>query len=393
MTYGLTDTGYTPRRESEWLALVREDWEDRLDALGLPHDIDWTRKSLEAALTAIVAARLAELDAVPQAIYNARDINNATGINLDTLVILTGVRRLPATYSTVSCTMTGTTGVTVTAGKIAEGGGIDGKARWLLQEDVTFVAGTATGSFRAETIGQITAGAGTITTIVTPVTGWTAVTNGAAASAGRNRETNTEFRQRRLLRLARAGSTSTPAILANVLACDGVTAAIVLENDRRSNQTIEGKVLPGGCVNAIVYPNTLTTAQQQTVMEEIYERTAGGVRIYGTDVTGTVTAADGFAKVTAFDWGSDLNVAVVCTVTLEDGYVIGDVQAPLQDLIIDYFAAINVGQEIYRLDIDALAATVDGIGNCTTTLNGGVSVTPNIYELPVLNPSPPTVTT
>jgi len=172
-----------------------------------------------------------------------------------------------------------------------------------------------------------------------------------------------------------------------------VAAAIVLDNDRRTNQVIEGKTLPGAVVNAIVSPNTLTTAQQQAVMEKIYERTAGGARIYGTDVTGTVTDSAGYAQVSAFDWATDLNVAVICTVTLEPGYILADVQAPLQQLVIDYFTAINVGQTIYRLDIDALAAGVDGIANCTTTLNGGATVTPNIYELPVLNPSPPTVTT
>lgn len=394
MPYGLTATGYTPRRASEWLILIRQDFENRLDALGLQHDIDWTRKSFEALITADMADRLGELDEVPQGVYDAMDINNATGINLDTLCMLVAVPRLQASYSTATVTITGTAGTIIQAGNLVEGGGVADNARWLTQADATIGGGgTVDVTVRCQTIGEIAAGVGDIDAIVTPATGWTSVTNAAVASPGRNRETDTELRARRLLRLARAGSTNVSAIRANILEIEGVLAAVVIENDRKTNRVIEGKTLPGSCINAIINPNTLTTAQQNEVLEALYERAAGGARIYGTDVTGTVTGEDGFAKVSAFDWSTDLNTAVVCTVTLEPGYVIGDVQTPLQQLIIDYFAAVDVGQRIYNLDINALAATVDGIATCVTTLNGGASLIPEIYEFPVLNPTPPTVTT
>lgn len=393
MSFGLTSTGYTPRRAAEWLTIIRDDFEARLDALGLPSDVDWTRRSLEAIVTANLAERLGDADEVLQGTYDGMDIDNATDRILDSLVLMVGVPRLPATYSSSPILVTGTAGTVYAAGNIVEGGGTDDRARWIVQADVTVGGGgTVTAAVQAEDLGAIEASPGQIDKIVTPVSGITAITNLTAATAGRDLETDAELRARRLLSLARNGAGSTAAILAALLEIDGVTSAVVLENDRPTNQVVSGKTLVPNCVNAILFPNPLTTAAQQSVIEAIYSKLTAGIRAYGTDVSGTATAADGFQKTIEFDYGTEVSKAVAVTVVLDSGFVIGDVDAPLQELITDYFATLTVGQAVADLDINALAATVPGIFQATSLIGGASSFTPEIHELVTLSGTP-TVTT
>ena len=61
----------------------------------------------ETAWSQIVADRLGSLSEALQAIYDARDPNNATGVQLSSLALAVGVERHDATPSRVVCTLTG----------------------------------------------------------------------------------------------------------------------------------------------------------------------------------------------------------------------------------------------------------------------------------------------
>ena len=97
---GLSDQGYTAKRTSEYLTDIRDRYEA---ATGLVPD--WDRDTVIGNLTAIMAALLNDLDELTRAVYDARDPNNATGVQLTNLALAVGISRQEATRSTATVTL------------------------------------------------------------------------------------------------------------------------------------------------------------------------------------------------------------------------------------------------------------------------------------------------
>ena len=386
MSAGLTAAGLTVYREADYLTLVRDRFDAILTDLGYTELPDYERDTFEGQITAIMAYMLGQQAEGTQAVYDARSLGNAVGIQLDNLALIVGVTRNEATYGTVSLTLAGTAGTVISEGKIVEGGGEDGRARWVLTEDVTIGGGgTGTGTARAEEKGQIIATAGQVDAIVTPVAGWTSVTNAVAASPGQERETDGELRARRQRSLQAAGSSSTAAILAAVLALDFVSGAVVVDNKTDASVTSDGITVAAYGVAVVVAPSTMTTAQKQEVAEAIYTRLAAGTPSSGT-TTATVAKRDGRSETVRFTLAADSAVNVAFVLVYEPGYVVGDIEDALEEAVGDYFLTLAVGDTVYPSPMIALAMAIDGIANVTSILlNGGASpVTHTAVQLPVL---------
>lgn len=369
----LTDAGLTAPRGADFLATIRGRYEE---ITGLT--IDWSADVVLGTLTTICAELLGELGEALQAVYDATDPNNATGVQLDALCQIVGITRESATYGTVTLTLTGTTGTVITEGSVVQGGGGDGKARWSTTEDVTLSGGTGSVVAQAVEFGVVTANPSTVTTIVTPISGWTAVTNAAAATPGTERESDAALRIRRAANLQTAASRSIAALRANLLEVDGVQAAVVVENTTAATATVEGISLTAHSIGIVLYPNTLTTAQKQAVAQAIYDHMPGGIATNGNDVTATVTGRDGFSKTITWEWATTTTVNVATTVALATGYVLADVDTAIEELIEDYFTGLGVGDAARILAILALVSGVDGVVGATVTLNAGaVDIDPN----------------
>lgn len=370
-TWGLTAAGYTAPREADFLTLIR----DRYEAdTGLT--FDWSRDSFLAWITENMAKQLDLLAEAGQAVYDARAPSNATGVQLDHLCLIVGVTRAEPTKSTCNVELTGTAGTIIVTGKQVEGGGTDGRARWVLTEDVTIpVGGSIDTIVEAVVAGPTAAEVGAIDQIVTPVSGWATVAGPAVVAAdltvGRSRETDAELRSRRQQALARGGSSSVASIRAALLDLDYIEAAMVLENDTGASVTTSGVTLTAKSIGVILYPSTLTTPQKQEAAETIYAYLSAGIATNGTDVVATVTGDDGATKTIRWGWATGSTVNVANVVTLRNGYVLADVAEPLQTLIADYFLTLVPGDSVSMLAIYALAASVPGIKSTTLTLNGG----------------------
>jgi hypothetical protein len=128
--------------------------------------------------------------------------------------------------------------------------------------------------------------AGEIDQIVTPVSGWTGVTNVADASAGRDAETDDQLRVRRAQSIQLSAGVSIGSIRSKVLALEYVESAAVIDNPDNHIAIVEGVSLPGNSFLVILSPDTLTTEQQAEVMRLLYDNTPIGVRTAGTDVVG-----------------------------------------------------------------------------------------------------------
>ena len=384
--WGLTEAGYVAPRGADFLTRIRDGYIERVrENTGLTITVDWDHDVFLGPISDIMADLLGELGEASQALFDSWDVGNATGLQLDNLCLIVNVRRREATYSTCTVTITGTAGTIITEGRIVEGGGSDDRARWTVTEDVTIGGGgTVDVIVQASDPGVIEADVAEIVTIVTPVSGWTSVTNAAAATPGEARESDAALRKRRQQSLQTAGSRSLNALRANVLAADGVTAAVVVENDTSTTATIEGISCLPHSVAVVVYPSTLTDDQKTEVVQAIYDHLPAGIATNGAQ-TATVTGADGFAKTVRYDFAAFNTVNSAVTVTLMAGFVLDDVEEPIQELISDYFLALDVGEAASILQILALIATVDGVRTASVLLNGGaVDVDPSATSLNVL---------
>jgi uncharacterized phage protein gp47/JayE len=85
--------------------------------------------------------------------------------------------------------------------------------------------------FLSQAYGPIPAPVGSLTDILTPVAGWTSLTNFKAGVTGREQETDVELRLRRLNSLRISGTATVEAIRARLLQeVSGVTSVLVFEN-------------------------------------------------------------------------------------------------------------------------------------------------------------------
>lgn len=380
---GLTDAGYEALRASDFLTLIR----DRFEALtGLTPD--WDRDTFLGQVTAIMAEMLGDLSEAGQAVYDAFDVGNATGIQLDNLALIVGVPRKQAGYSQATVTFSGTVGVVIPAGSLVEGGGDADDQRWETTDRVTIGAGgTVDVVVRATETGEIVASAGEIDKKITIISGLDSVTNAAAADPGAARETDEELRARRQASLQIAGAGSISAIRANVLALEYVQAAVVVDNDRGTVETVQGIVMQPHSIAVIVHPDSLTDAQKEEVASVIYDRLAIGIYTVGSDVVATLIGGDSGQKVIRYDFADEVSVDVDIAVTLAAGYDVADVEDDIDALVADYFLALSVGGSIYDLGIECLAASVAGVlrAEATFDISGGpsgvTSYTPAISEL------------
>ena len=108
------------------------------------------------------------------------------------------------------------------------------------QPGLTITAQSSPILFRCLDVGPIACPANSLTEILTPIGGWTSVTNPTAGVTGRFIETDAELRIRRANSIRLAGNATVEAIRAHLLQnVTGVTSALVFENQTMIQEEID----------------------------------------------------------------------------------------------------------------------------------------------------------
>lgn len=169
------------------------------------------------------------------------DPRTAEGRFQNALAEIYFIKRKPAINSYAMCTINGRAGTQISAGALIESE-IDG-TQWSLDQNVTIPANeTITAKFTCLTDGAISASSGTLTKIVTTVTGWDTVTN-ATAIVGSLEESQSAFEQRRKDSVSLNARSTVNAVYANVAQCDGVIAVYAVDNKKNISETIDNYTL------------------------------------------------------------------------------------------------------------------------------------------------------
>lgn len=337
----LTAAGLTTQTEAEIFA-------ELLEAMKSSFGVNLTQAAAKVLgnFCAVMAEREALCHEAILASHQALDPDAAEDAAQDSLCAITGTVREPASKSTVTLTCTGTNGtalsagrqvsvgdteevfvttalatlatltswasstaytvgqrrtnggnsyVCITAGTSASSGGptteaddiTDGSVHWRYMG-----GGAAAADVEAESAvtGAVQAVSGSITTIETPVAGWTGVINLLDATPGTARESNAALRIRRELELFTQADAVLGAIYAAVLRVDGVTAATVFQNT--SPATADG--MPPHSVEAVV-----TGGDDQDIVDALFASVGAGIKAYG-NTSGVAVDPNGDSQAVGF---------------------------------------------------------------------------------------------
>ena len=281
MAYGVLDTGFSKKP----LEIVKSTIEGKQLAQISP-DLDLTTDSPVGQLNGIISAELAELWDLGEAIYASQDPDQAQGEGLDAVAAITGTVRDAATRSRASCTVNLNAGTTITANvhKAAPLG--NPSALFHCMTTTTNSGGVAanfTVAFEADATGPIVANAGTLTVIMTPVSGWNSITNPLDAARGTDVELDSPLRLKREDELQAEGSAPVDAIRADLLRVPGVISCSVLEN---VTDVPDGNGLPPHSVEALIFDGVSPTVSNDLIAQTLWGNgqgsgRAGGIRTNG----------------------------------------------------------------------------------------------------------------
>lgn len=345
-------------------------------ALGLtPAQTQRMRLGVQSTLGQIVRIE-AEREVMAQeallAVYNALSIE-AEGPQLDRVVRLLGMTRIPADVSRVTGLATATPGTTIPVGA---------RLRYDVLEttwEVTIGGLVPGGGTLSITIEREDAGADSVPldpdtgfddwTILDSVIGWSDVGSFESVTqpvVGREIETDAALRVRATTEAFKRGQGPIKAIESALLEVEGVTYARVYEN-RTLITNSDG--IPGKAINAIV-----VGGDSDEIGAAIFGSRSAGAEVYGTDETVDVTDEWGFVHTMAFDRVDSVNVHVRCTLTTstaEDEAPI-DVDDTVEDLILAQAAvSFSIGDDVrpYVLSGAIFAAGLPGIDNVLIELS------------------------
>lgn len=224
------------------LSDLREELEEAFREI-YGEDINIEPNTPDGQIINIFAQEGVDLRELLEQINSGFDPDQAEGRTLDQRVAINGIERRGGTYTQ--------TPVDVTADRSVSLTGLDDEAETLepdvsglftvrddagnqffLLESTTINDETLSLTFRAEDIGEVTVSPNTITTVVTTTPGITEVNNPEGASVlGEDEETDAALRRRRRRSVAITSTGYVQSIEAALGNVDGVTTAIVREND------------------------------------------------------------------------------------------------------------------------------------------------------------------
>jgi uncharacterized phage protein gp47/JayE len=267
MAFGITPAGFTPMRLQD----IKLALETELQSVF--GDINLEPTSVFGQFVGVMSKICADWWAGLENVYLSEYPTTAAGVALDNVATLTGITRLAATYTEVTCQTSGTNGVIIPAG--SQVANTDGDI-FNLRDDTTI---PADGIFVANESGPVPAIAGTVDSIITPVSGWDTINNMSDGTLGRSQETDSELRVRRVLSLAITGAGTVEAIRSRIINdVPNVTNCAVFENTA-DIPDLSGR--PPHSIEVVV-----VSGDPQDIGDMLWQIKPAGIQLYNNPVGG-----------------------------------------------------------------------------------------------------------
>jgi len=318
-------------------------------------DVYLENDSQDGQFLGIIATAVNDLNAAIVAAYNSFSPATAQGNGLSSVVKINGISRATPSNSQVNVKLVGQAGTTVNDGAVTDVNGF----RWLLPAVVTIPpAGEITVTATCTTAGAIPAAAGTVNQIATPTLGWQTVTNDDPASMGAPVESDAALRRRQETSVALPSKTVLSGILGAVQSLDGVTSAVIYEND---TDTTDALGLPEHSIAVVAQGG-----DSAEIAQAIMRKKTPGTGTYGTT---SVDVIDDVGLTHAIKYSVPEDVRTVVKVQLKplSGYTT-QVASDIKAAVAAYINAPSIGQAVFRTRLFMPAQLNGGIGSATFEL-------------------------
>ena len=188
-------------------------------------------------------------------LLNSLNPNLANGIALDAICANLYLYRKQASYSEVTCQVTGLPNVIIPAGSQVQSTNQD---IFIAESNITIGSnGQGSGVFIAQVAGNLVPVAvNSITTILTGENGWDTVNNSTAGNVGTDLETDAALRARFNIAKANASTASYLAVQSAISSLSDVQSFILIENDTSSPVTKFSVTIPANTLYLIVSGGT-----------------------------------------------------------------------------------------------------------------------------------------
>ncbi|NHN29441.1 baseplate J/gp47 family protein [Paenibacillus agricola] len=293
-------------------------------------------------------------------VYYSAYINTAQGIQQDRLGPYVGITRIPEQFATGSVNFTGEAGHMIAAGfSVRTPSGI----YFTTLSGVT-LDGTGLGMapIRASAAGaRGNVAAGTIVEIVNPNPNVTSVANGTAAAGGREKESDSEFRERFQLSVSGGGASTVDSIRGALLRIADVRAATVIEN---TTLVTDSAGRPGKSFQAYVLGG-----DSQAIAQSILDTKAAGIETYG-DVSSIVTDLSGLERTIKFSYAEELAIHLRVNITRNDQYP-ADGDEQIRTALIRYiggeasdgslYSGLGMGNDVIYTKLISAIFKVEGV--------------------------------
>jgi uncharacterized phage protein gp47/JayE len=352
MAFGLTAAGFSRKRLED----IRD--ELRAEIAGVfGSKLNTAADSAIAQLIDVFAGQLAVTWEGLEGVYQAFDPASAEGVALENLAALFKLTRTPATSSVGTIRVTGTAGTVIPEGYEVRSPSTDVN---VVTTDVAVIPVLGFVDVPARTVdtGPVIVEAGDVTTAVDFVSGVDSVTNLTDFIPGAVVESDQELALRRDGSLQVGGAAVDRAIRGQLLALPFVTQALVISN--RSGTT-DANGFPPHSVNAIVWPTTADTDEQQAIIDVLVRNAPGGIRANGA-VQFTVTDDYGYTdpEPYGFSFATELDVYVDVIVTTDANYP-GNGDDQITAAIVAAGNSLSVGADVRVLTLLCEVADIPGV--------------------------------
>lgn len=444
--WGLLPEGYVRKPQQQILDEVDQDLKDRLfgESAGTEDDGSIPLDSPEGQLKVLIVDPFADFHEKLAAVVAGFDPAQAGGTMQDQGAAIVGVKRHPASNSTVSEIATGTPGTVLDATRVVReattgarfvlaGGTIAAATAWAAltayvagdirtnnnrvyvcttagtsdasggpttqESDITDATvhwrwiGDGTGyvamAAAAEDTGPVGALAGTLTDIATPVSGWQGAYNLLDADVGDDEESDSAFRVRRDEEVAGQGRSTVDAITADVLAVnEGSTdpdheppeVVRVFHNDTDSVDPTTG--LPPHSVEVLALGGT-----DQDIAQAVWDSVGGGTATFGNQ---TATVVDSQGNNQTVYWSRPTEVPIwIDAVVKYDSSIIDDADQVEQlalSAILTWAAekralGLNVREKVLSGAVLFGPAQTDEDGLAVVPASAGSSPAPGVFDV------------
>lgn len=273
-----------------------------------------------------------------QSIYDALGLSNNSGVPLDNILELINMARQSAVASTATVTCTVSKATTIPAGSTVR---TSANVYFTTDEELVFVgAGSDNVDVTCTEYGPNNAAIGEINTIVSTVNGWTSVTNAAAATTGRLRETDAELKLRHAVAVSTSGERDSASISEAVGNVDGVSAVLV-DDDSYPVATYVIGGTDADVAEAIDGALTVGIETAGTTSNDVYSDTTKQTR------------AINFTRAVDLNIYIDLEIEVTALFPAD-----GDDQ--IKTAIADLFDGNNISDDVIYLKLPGAVYTVPG---------------------------------